>query len=216
MFQPVRSALVIAAAMAAMSAASAASFQYDFESYYDNTTLKRGDLINFGAPVASLLITDSAANVVKFTLDYKTTNFPAGRDSGAPFLDELWLGGSYGKLSRSSGPDLSILAGYTPLTFTGEGGQKYNWDIQFKNDAFSEGNKSVFTITGSGLTAASFAKIAPTLQLEGVGGSQGGWFGLSPVSFVGTANPNPIPEPSTYALMGLGLVGMALVRRRAR
>ncbi len=214
MFQPVRSALLVAGAMAAMSAASAATYQYDFQSYYDNTTLRLGDLKTYDTPVASLLITDQSAGVVKFTLDYKVTNFPAGRQTGAPFLDELWLGGGRGTLKSTSGPGLSLLAGYTPLPFFTEGGQKYNWDIQFKNDSFSEGNKAVFTITGSGLSAATFASVVPSLQLEGVGGAQAGWFGLSPVTFVGKAVTNPIPEPGTYAMMGLGLVGLALVRRR--
>lgn len=209
----VRAALVAVATSLTALSASAVTFQFEFKTYYDTTTLKRGDQVTLDQPVAVLTIADEAPGVVRFGLKFQDTDVPGGRADGSPFIDELWLGGGRGTLDEVSGPDLSWLAGYSPAGFQGEGGQKYNWDIQFVPSSFSEGNRATFTISGLGLTAASFTTVAPNLQLEGVGRPYGGLFGWTPVNFVGS--PVAIPEPGTYALMGLGLAGLMLVRRRA-
>jgi hypothetical protein len=51
------------------------------------------------------------------------------------------------------------------------------------------------------------------LEVAGVGKPYSGFLGLNNVlHFV----PTVLPEPGTYALMGLGLLGMALVRRQPK
>jgi hypothetical protein len=35
------------------------------------------------------------------------------------------------------------------------------------------------------------------------------------VELSGTADPMPVPEPATFGLIGLGLLGAGLLRRRA-
>ena len=209
-----RAALLALATLSAASTASAEAYRYEFKTFYDTSTvLNWKDTKDWDKSVATLEISDISGGV-KFTLHYNETDFPgASFPAGAPFVDELWLGGGKGTLKRSSGPELSIFAGYSPAGFWEEG-NKYNWDIQFKANSFSEGNKSTFTILGTGLTANSFIGVTPMLELENVGRPYGGLFGWTPVHFIGS--PVAIPEPSTYALMGLGLVGIGLAARRAR
>jgi len=73
-------------------------------------------------------------------------------------------------------------------------------------------------LTGSGVTAAAFAKAGtvPMIDLGNVASPYTGLLGLNTsVHFIGALAGTPaIPEPATYALMGLGLVGVAAVARR--
>jgi hypothetical protein len=67
-----------------------------------------------------------------------------------------------------------------------------------------------FTTASLSLTGEGMAKISQSLGLLTLGRSGFG----DPWSF-GTLSTAPIPEPSTYVLMGIGLVGVLVARRRA-
>ena len=71
-------------------------------------------------------------------------------------------------------------------------------------------------LTGLAITTEAFKAIDLSLGLKNVGraGLQAAAANFGSINSQITVTP-AIPEPSTYALMGLGLVGLALVRRRA-
>jgi PEP-CTERM motif len=57
------------------------------------------------------------------------------------------------------------------------------------------------------------ASYPPVMQFDSVGGFSGSSAGHPPSTFSILAKQRPIPEPSTAALFGLGLVGLVLRRR---
>ena len=215
--------IALAVASSANAAvANQASYTYDFKTFYDTSTvLNPFDTKTLGYSVASLTITDiKVGNVVtgvEISLKQNSTVFPAKTTAGT-FLDGLWLNGDWGTVAAKSGTAASGGATFLSLpTIFKDGGYVYNGSIGFAGTGIAEGNTSVFTIKASGVTAYDFAKSSnvPMIELLNVGGDYNTFLSNGKVSFVGTIAPN-IPEPGTYMLMGLGLVGVAVVSRRNR
>lgn len=206
----------IAALSLASSASWAASYTYDFKTFFDtSTTLDLLDTKTLSYSVASLTIADITGGV-QLTLNQTVNAFPS--KTGGTFVEALWLSGPKGTLTSKSGPGLVAGSGYNLLPLIKDAGYLYPWNIDFTTKSFAEGGTSVLTITGTGVTAAAFAKAGtvPMLDLSNVAAPYTGLLGLtSSVHFIGKLSP-PIPEPGTYALMALGLGGLGfVVRRRA-
>jgi hypothetical protein len=214
----------IAAGIAALSLAStaswAASYTYDFKTFFDtSTTSDLLDTKTLDYSVASLTIADITGGV-QLTLTQLNNAFPSG--TGGTFAEALWLAGPKGTLKlTSSNTSLALGSGYQSLfPLVKDAGYTYPWNIDFSSKTFAEGETATLTITGTGVTAAAFAKAGtvPMLDLGNVGKPYATTlFGItlnSDVHFIGKLSTASVPEPSTYALMGLGLAGIAFARRR--
>ncbi len=204
----------IAAAALASTAASAASYTYNFSTFFDTSTaLDLFDTKTLAYSVASLTITDITGGV-QMSLAQPVNAFPAKTTAGT-FLDALYITGPNGTIKSTSGPALASGAGYSILNSltSRELGYNYPWNISFAANSFSEGKSEVLTIKGTGVTAAAFAKGTPMINLINVGSPYNGLFS-SNVHFLGKLVA--VPEPGTYLMMGLGLVGLSLVARRRR
>jgi hypothetical protein len=209
-------AVGIAGLSLASSASWAASYTYDFKTFFDTSTaLDLLDTKTLSYSVATLDITDITGGV-QLTLKQLTNAFPAKTSAGT-FIEALWLAGPNGTLKSTSGTALAAGSGYSwLLPQIKDAGYTYQWNIDFASSKFAENTTSTLTITGSGVTAAAFAKAGtvPMIDLGNVGSPYTGLLGLNTsVHFIGKLQP-AIPEPGTYALMGLGLVGLVLARRR--
>lgn len=204
----------IAALSLASSASWAASYTYDFKTFFDtSTTFDLLDTKTLSYSVASLTIEDITGGV-QLTLNQTVNAFPA--KTGGTFVEALWLSGPKGTLTSKSGPGLVSGSGYNLLPLIKDAGYLYPWNIDFTTKSLAEGKTAVLTITGTGVNAGAFAKAGtvPMLDLSNVAAPYTGLLGLtSSVHFIGKLSP-PIPEPATYAMMGLGLAGLAFVSRR--
>jgi hypothetical protein len=217
MIHSIRNVAISTVVLGAASGAFAAQTTLEFKTFYDTSTFfNTKDTKDIGVSIATLKLVDNATGGgVTGTLSFAETALPAG--SKGLSIDELWLTSSIkGVVATKSGA--SVTGAYYKSGFYEEG-SKFNYDLQFKPNTFKAGQTAQFSISNA--TVASFVGGLSTdgrlpgfmLEVTGVGKPYSGFLGLnSNLHFI----TSMIPEPSSYALMALGLAGIAAVARKRK
>jgi hypothetical protein len=178
----------------------------DSDGYYTN--------VSAAAPITSLTIDSSSMAVLGAATS-------GGATQTAPVLRSVSSGGSLTVTDLNV--DLANKKVYATLigaNGVGTVNNVYLWDIGSITGATSVTGAGTFTTTLSHLsiTTDGFNKFTQALGLLTLGKSALSGvtdFGVITSTITAQAVPTgSVPEPSTYVLMGLGLVGMSLVRRR--
>jgi len=212
MFSLIRKTVISAALVTVASWASAASYTYEFTTFFDPSTPSTTDTAAWGSSVASLRL-DDVDGGVQFTLSNTAFDFPAKSEAAGVMLRTLWLSGTWGGLVGEG-----VSGGASAQPIYQDGDFEFNGQIKLNGAGLAEGGTAVFTVMGEAVSAASFFDAGvPMLQFSGVGAPYATLLS-SRVNFVGTGSlvTPPVPEPSTVALLLAGLGGVGLVARRRR
>lgn len=164
------------------------------------------------APWATLVITDSGVDTVDFSL---TNNAPG---SSSQFITEVDLNidpypSSFTSFAVISDPD-SLVTGMSlgQDTINGLAGENFDFEVDFKKAGsgprFTSGKTVTWQLAGAGLTAAAF----DTLSVNG-NDPKKALLHIQGLADGSSSKLSPVPEPTTLALLGLGLFGIARRRR---
>ncbi|HXH61305.1 MAG TPA: PEP-CTERM sorting domain-containing protein [Fimbriimonadaceae bacterium] len=188
------------------SASAALTFEFN--------TVVTGGVPNGPTPWATLTLEDVAANTVSFSMTNTTNNStPDGsfiRELELnidPFVTNLGM--------QYSAPEI------TGFIFSQDGvndaGAMFDYSVDFVTannpNRFTPGKTVTWTVTGDGLTASNFFG-----QFSAGNNSYESMVhinGIPPDNISAKiTNTNPVPEPATFAALGLGLA--ALLKRRRK
>ena len=135
-------------------------------------------------------------------------------DSGA-FINELWLDGPDGTFTDNS-TDTTVIGSYSDNGYNGGGGAGniYDWYIDFPQpnnfDRLTIGEHALWSIETTSPDAWSISKVHIN-AFDGNGNS----IKLDGCIVGRDCDTTEVPEPATLALLGLGLAGLRIARKRS-
>jgi hypothetical protein len=217
----VLSLVAIVALLAGAPVASAASFTFNLSTVYSGST-PTGP-----APYLTATFADVSPNVVGLTFD--ATNL-----LGTEFVTKWYFNldpainptALVGKVEHTGGIAASSID-FRDANNEFKAGPSDFYDIEFIFPKSNSGDRlgvqviqSLYQFTLPGLTAASFNFIAQggngpdyysAAHVQGIG-PDSGWIASGPGLEFDDEHPSPVPEPGTFALLGIGAAG--LIARR--
>ena len=138
-------------------------------------------------------------------------------------MESIAFGATYTSFGEAASADNTATAVVVPssLDLTGEGALSYTVGIgpngNFNGNFGSNNNIEQSTSANFSSGVVNYDSVRSDLftMVPGSNGSYLGFFQLDPDGTL-TFNPEPVPEPTTWAAFGLGLVGLAGWRRIIR
>lgn len=168
--------------------------------------------VSASAPITSVVVDSTTHNLLSIAT-------AGGATQTSPVLKGISTGGSLtvGDLNVDLA-NKKVFATIIGANGVGTLSNFYLWDIinPVTTESFIAGtNRTLSTISGLQITTAGFTAFSTALGLQSLGKGA-----LATVSDFGTITTTmtvtPVPEPSTYALMALGMAGIGFVARRRR
>lgn len=221
-----RGFLLLPLVLCGLTPANAATLQLDFS----NSGAFSGNAPSVSDPnavYASAIFADAGLNTVTLTMSVLNGILPSGAYVNDwyfnldPALAALSIGFSSGTAASTVDP-FSINA----YKADGTGGD-FDFAFHFSTanpGQLAQGGTSVYTLTGTGITASSFNFLSVghpnsgpylgAIHVQGYGDSV--WVGTEEPACTVDCGDVPVPEPSMLALMGMGMLGMAVSYSRRR
>lgn len=178
-------------------------------------------------PAGATFVVDPDPGGIKFFLDNDIissnhfTGVVGGNAVDVVTMGAVSVGSGFANI-KPAGTDL-----LTSLTFTPIGEERYG-DFSFRGQLESAGAIQVNVTNQNGInTGLTFNIPEPngTFERVGVVSTDGDWIDAVEISFAGgfeqvkqidfSPQTTPVPEPSTFLLLGLGLAGVGLLKKRS-
>ena len=100
-------------------------------------------------------------------------------------------------------------------TLSYDGGSTFTGGFLFVKDGQANPNWFVFNLTALGWDGVTDLVLQDLFIADGIPeGDQDG--GISHITLYGGSGPTSVPEPATLSMLGLGLFGLSIARRRAK